>query len=715
MNISQVSLSLSKAVATFALVACCVTPAVSVAAEMLEEIVVVAKKRQTNLQDTAAAITAFTAETLDRMSVEDLADLGSAVPNLSVGEPQFSGTQVMSMRGIAGQSGGIGQDDPVAVYLDGVYLGRPQSQQFSLVDIEQIEVLKGPQGTLYGRNATAGAINIKTRRPGDTFSGRLEGGVGNFGTYRATASVEGPVADTVNARASVYYSDFGGDLKNTFLDTKERYQEEVYSRVVAEHVSLNGSILTLALDYGDATVGTGLKNITVDGNRYVDESEIALDLEGTELDRETGGIALTYERDLADAWTFKSVTAYRSLNLDVIYDSDGTNEQAYLDAIPEFIPPTIAIIRDTGSYQGIESEQLSQEFQLSYSSGNLDWLFGLYGYREEADHDLVIELLTNSPSPILSTDTSTTNTATSYAGFTHLNYAFGDRYEVSAGLRFSHEKKSMERAVFSGGALTEEDLEDSWSDPTGEISFSMHVTDDVFAYASYSQGFKSGGFSSLSRNTPSFAPEYVDSYELGLKSDFLDYRARLNLALFSMDYEDLQVRFPGEVGQLIIQNAAEASIDGAEVELTALVSENLQFLFGGAYLDATYGNYSYEGVDYTGNRLNQAPEYSAFLALDYSRELPVGAFSAFVSYYWQDEEFFRAENDALNGNDGYETLNARMGLNLREIPGLSIELWGKNLTDDRYLGSVVPLVADQLYYASINRGRTYGLDVTYEF
>jgi iron complex outermembrane receptor protein len=432
--------------------------------------------------------------------------------------------------------------------------------------------------------------------------------------------------------------------------------------------------------------------------------------------RSTTGAALTYEYDLNESWTLKSITAYRSLDLSVIYDSDGTNTQRYLDAIPQFIPASIAIIRDTGSLQVIEADQYSQELQLSFSNADIDWLLGLYAFRENSDHELVIELLVHSPSPILSTDTTSSNKATSYAAFTHVTYAINDRWELSGGLRYSYEKKAMERAVFSGGALTEEDLDDRWSDPTGEISLSVRLTEDVLGYLSFAQGFKSGGYSSLTRGSPSFAPEYVDAYEVGLKSEFLDRRVRLNLAAFRMDYEDLQVRFPGDVGQLIIQNATEATIDGAELELTALVSDFLTLSLAGAWLDATYGDYSFGGADFSGNRLNQAPEYSFSAVVDYGRQLPqLGELNASLSYYWQDEEFYRAENDDLNGNSGYEVLDGRISLSLDAVSGLSVALWGKNLTNDRYVGAVVPLVADRLYYASINRGRTYGLDVVYEF
>ena len=252
----------------FGLAACSFTigaVATPVYANTLEEVVVLAKRRETNLQETVGAITAFSNDALQQLGIVRLADLGTSVPNVSVGEPQFSGTEVISMRGIAGQSGGIGQDDPVAVYLDGVYLGRPQSQQFAMVDIERIEVLKGPQGTLYGRNATAGAINIVTRRPQQTVAGVLEATIGNYDTTRVNGSIEGGLSDTVSGRASLYYQDFGGDLKNTFTGTDERYEEDWYSRVVLEYASQDDRhVVTLALDAGDTTIGTGLKNITVD-------------------------------------------------------------------------------------------------------------------------------------------------------------------------------------------------------------------------------------------------------------------------------------------------------------------------------------------------------------------------------------------------------------------------------------------------------------------
>lgn len=684
---------------------------------VLDQITVVAKKRATNLQDTSGAITALAGGSLEQMGVADLSDIAIAVPSMSIGEPRLSSTQIISIRGIAGQDGGVAQDEPVGVYLDGVYLGRPQGQFFSLVDIERIEVLKGPQGTLYGRNSTAGAINIITRKPAGDFAGMVEGSIGNFDQYKVRGSLEGGLSDGLSARATFSYTDFGGDLKNTFTGKDERGSREGMARLVFSYDGASdGTTVDLSMDYGWEKTDTVLKNMTIYGNVYDDPDTVDPDLPGRERNRDSGGAGLTIETPLTDSLTLTSVTGYRKLDLDVLYDADATNIARFLQGVDDgYIPGAVAILRDSASYQEVVSSQYSEELRLSYQSDRFNWLAGFFAFHEKAHRQFDVTLLMQS-AQIISSQSYGQNKATSFAGFTHGSYRISDMFELEAGLRYSYERKKLHRVIYSGGVTSDESLKDSWNDVTGNITLNVRPTEDVLAYATFAQGFKSGGFNETQRNSLSFDPEKVDSFEIGLKTDLMDGRARVNLSAFRMSYDDLQVRFVSGIGQISIQNAAEATIKGVELDTMAKLTPDLTATFSGSYLDATYDTYVLGANDFSGNRLNQAPEWSIRAALDYRREIAgAGELRAYLSYAWQDDEYYRAENDLINANTGHETLDARLGFSPEDVPGLSVELWGRNLTDDRYVGATVPLANDLIFLGSINRGRSYGLDLRYAF
>lgn len=689
--------------------------------DQLDDIVVVAKKRETNLQDTSGAITAFSGDAVTKLGIADVSGLKGLVPNVSIGEPRLTANSIISIRGIAGQDGGIGQDEPVAVYLDGVYLGRPQGQFFSLVDIERIEVLKGPQGTLYGRNSTAGAISIITRKPSSQFGGTLEAGTGNFGYYHARGAVEGGIAPRLSARLSFNYSNFGGDLTNTLTGKRERASEEGLVRLVTRYdaSATGGPTIDLSADYGRTTADTVLKNLTVNGGSYGDPDTVSLDLPGRKLHRDVGGVGLTIGQKLSDAVSLTSVTGYRHLDFNVRYDADATDAATFLSAVAlGRIPAPLAILRDSASFQAVRSDAYSEELRLAGDAGALKWMVGAFAYDEKSDFDFQVNFLAQSAN-ILSSSTSASNTSTSFAGFTHLEWKLSDLFELEGGLRYSYERKRMRRAIVATSpapSSTVEDLSKSWGNVTGDLTLNIRPTTGVLGYITVAQGFKSGGFNATQAGSPAFNPEKVVSYEAGIKTDFLDRRARLNLSVFHMNYDDLQVRFAAGIGQITIQNAAKATIDGVEFEALGRAAPGLTLGFTGAYLNARYDRYTLGAVDFSGNRLNQAPRWSLRGSADYDTALGrAGQLSLHAGYSWQSREYYRAQNDLLNSNPGYENLEARVGFSPSGIKGATIEVWGKNLTDDRYVGAVVPLANDLVFIGSINRGRTYGVDFRFKF
>jgi len=408
------------------------------------------------------------------------------------------------------------------------------------------------------------------------------------------------------------------------------------------------------------------------------------------------------------------------MDFEIGRDADATDTQTYLDAVAAGrIHPAATIFQDSISLYDIGSQQYSQELRLQFSSDRLNWLLGLYAFKEESDVNFVVQLL-QSTLNLTSTDLYAETDATALAAFTHGTFQISDKLEFEAGLRFTYEEKQMLRSIFTAApppALqTDEDLDDDWSDVTGTIGFNYRLRDDILAYISYAQGFKSGGYNITQRGSDSFDPETVDSLELGIKSEWFDRRLRANLAIFNMAYDDLQVRFVSGLGELTVDNAAEATIWGAELEIEAKLSESLLFSFSGGWTDAEYDEYQLGSLDLSGNKLNQAPEWSYRLALNYTRSLgSMGDFRAFVSWYEQDEEFYRAENDPINSNSGYESMDARLSLAGAFGSPLEVSLWVRNLTDKRFVGAVVPLVNDAFFVGAVNRPRTYGVDVSWRF
>ncbi|ATQ42920.1 TonB-dependent receptor [Caulobacter mirabilis] len=690
-------------------------------ATQLEDIIITAQKRETNLQDTPGAIAALGAEAIAKLGVNDVTGLRGLVPNVSIGEPRLASSSIIAIRGIAGQDGGVGQDEPVALYLDGVYLARPQGQLFALTDIARIEVLKGPQGTLYGRNSTAGAINIVTSKPRSEFGGLFEAGLGNYGATHARGSIEGALASRLSARLSGSYSNFDGDLKNTFTGGRERSNEEWLGRFVARYdlSDAGGPSIDLSADYGEATSsGSAMKNLTINGGRYGDPDRVAFDLPDRGMTRATGGANVTVEQAFSNGLKLTSITGYRYLDLDVRYDADGTNIADFQNAIAAGrISPAAAALRDSSSYQYFHSNAYSQELRLAGRTDSLKWIVGAYAYDETTDFRFTVNLLAQSLNR-LSSDTIATAGSTSYATYGHLEWTLNDQFELQGGLRYSYERKTMDRNIVTGAppAATVESLSKSWDDITGDITLNYRPVDGVLAYVTFAQGFKSGGFNASQALSPAFNPERVTSYEAGLKTDLFDRRARLNIAAFHMKYTDLQVRFASGIGQTTIQNAAEATINGVEIDTQARVGSDLTVSLNGAYQEAKYDKYQLGALDLSGNYLNQAPRWSMRAALDYNRPIAdAGDLSVHAGYSWQSREFYRAQNDPISSNPGYENLEGRIGFSPSAFDGVAIEIWGKNLTDDRYVGGVIPLASDLVFIGSINRGRTYGFDIRYRF
>ncbi|MEC3909529.1 TonB-dependent receptor [Sphingobium sp. CR2-8] len=612
-------------------------PAVGIA-----DIVVTAQKRSENVQDVPASVTAIGQEALELRQISSVSDLQSQVPSLVVGN--LFGTNLITLRGI---STGLtsGTDDPsIATHIDGAYQPRSRSIDVAMVDLERVEVLAGPQGTLYGRNATGGAVNYVLRGPSDKFEGEITGRVGNYDRYGVAGSVSGPLSDTIGVRITgLYDNQSKGFTKvlnaNAPRDSLEEYRV-VGGRAVVEFKPTDR--LTVSVE----GIGLGSKSSTSffpfapSLNAAINAAsqpqsyrahETYTDVDA-KLDSDYYQAIGTINWDLTDEVSLKSITAYQDYHQFMVIDSDGS-------ATAPFRGPT-TFVTDTNTF--------TQEFNLNASlfDDRLKSILGFFYYDDKAD--------INTDLTIFSTGRlrfSTLQKSKSYAVFTDHTFSITPSVRLIAGIRFNHDEKSALQSFFIDRAngttitglaptLTKASFE-SW---TPRLGIQVDLANDVMAYAQYSKGFKSGGFASQVTAVNPYDPEKIKGGEVGIKSDLANGRIRLNVAGYYYDYSDLQVQnvaLINGVSVFQVRNAAASRIYGVEAQFQAVLTDGLKFDAAGMVQSAKYtdfttcNNTAFLGacgtaatstfVNVKGNWLNRAPNYTVNVGLEYEHEFQSGA------------------------------------------------------------------------------------------
>ena len=669
------------------------------ARDVLEQIVVTAQKRSENLQDIPIAITALTSQQLDRYRIESPMDLTYATPGLN-----FSQTAVFAqpyIRGVGTDSFAPGNEASVATYVDGVYIASMNAAIFGLNDVERIEVLKGPQGTLYGRNTTGGLVNIVTRTPTQDLQLETNASYGNFGRIGAQAYAAGGLTSNVTADLAVSYShQDDGYYRNTASGNRIVFEDGTYLRTKVVAELGEHSRLTVAGDYSDfrntlantrqPAVGSipalpAGSYSTVPG-RYANTQDDVGDVEDW-------GVSANYAVDF-DALRFVSITAYRDTAGDQYLDSDDS-------ALP---------ISETPTHQ--EYEQFTQELQiLSPAGAPFEWIAGLFYLDADAGWDPV-DVYANG---VRVNSAVLYSASTSIAGFGQATFDVGERGSFTLGGRYTYDKKDYRRS-FAPGA----DVDASWERPTWRVAYDHRLSEQTLGYVSYNRGYKSGVYNTLFGPAVAVDPEIVDSYEIGLKNDLLDRRLRVNLATYYTEFKDIQVRSqqPGNAA-VTLQNAAEAEIYGVDGEIAAVLSERLQLQVGFSWIHGEYTQFDRAEIyvprptggnlltigDASGNPLPRAAELSGNIGLTYNHLLAEKArVYGGANYYYTDDIPWEPSGRVVT--DAYGVLNGTLGYTL---PGgrYSIEVYGRNLTDERYANYVVPSAnADRTSYAP---PRTYGV------
>ncbi|NHN36397.1 TonB-dependent receptor [Pseudomaricurvus alcaniphilus] len=663
----------------------------------LEEIIVTAQKREQNLQNTPIAISAFDAAALEQQGISDIEDVSQYVPNVQIVEsPAGSTGATIAIRGSVTINPAVTWEPTVGIYMDGVFIAKNAGGIFDVAELDRVEVLRGPQGSLYGKNTVGGAINLITRKPSGEFGGRVQAGFGSYGERKAAFSIDSPViADIASFNLAFSKKTRDGLDDNTATGEKFKELDNEAGRLSAL-VKLRENVeLQYSYDWSDVdnTPSMGVMTAAPDYRRPK-----SAHMDGAIYDRSsTDGHSVHLNWELPEL-TIKSITAYREMSFDDTVDLDGGSP-----------------FYQFHTERHIEQDQLSQEFQFIGSAGKLDYVAGIFYFDESAaavnPYDLGFATVRN----FYSVD------ARSYALYGHLDWHVTERLTLSGGLRWTEEEKDFQMNHpddFVQPFAVESS--DKWSNFSPSLVASYAFSEQTSGYAKLALGWKSGGFNGESENlvvaqTP-YDEEEVTSFELGVKSRLLDERLQINAAVFQNEIEGLQLsEFLGASGYSQITNAGEATVTGLELEVLAAISETLRLNINYGYLDPEYDMFVSYGTDIKDvAKFPYAPENTYSIGLEYNGE----RVSARLDYSYTDDHdlYHEPASAALTAVEGYALVNARVSWNnidVSELGQLKVALWAKNLTDEEYYINGIPFGTVGFNY--FGNPRMLGLDVSLEF
>lgn len=719
----------------------------------IADIIVTAERRASSVQRTAIAISAVDSSALRKSGISNLEGLSDNIPNLSF--QRNSGDAMIFIRGIGYNSVAPGNEARVALYRDGIYQSRNQAALLGFYDVDRVEVLRGPQGTLYGRNAIAGTINIITKEPGDQANGYFTGTVGDYGLIGTEGAVGGALSSTVQARISFRTVDRNGYGRN--LTTGEEVNDE-RSRSVRGTLKFEPSAdltVRLSADYSREKDHNGGYRYGGPGNTAVVPTAILLggaipsDKQdaagfGPKQNLKTYGFSAQVDFNLSNNTTLTSLSGYRHFVASNDSNLDGTTAELSRIYITE------------------RSNAFSQELRLSQKIGDFaDLIIGGYYFHEvnSARNDAP---LTGALTGILAGIIGATpppdfdpNQLYEFYGsygrvktnaeaiFGQINIHLTDKLELDLGARYSHEKKRIFeeqqidlftpfvlRDAFNTAldpvngllGLGQANQSAGWSSFDPKATLSYQATKDTFLYATFSRGFKSGGFN-VGNVQPAFSPEKLTNYEIGIKSDFFDRRLRVNLSAFNYDYKNLQESVV-EVIQLVVKNATSARIRGVEAEITAQPVDDLRLSLNAAYLDGKFKKFfdtdpAFAGLgvqDLKGNQLPNSPKWQVGGEIGYTIHTGFGDVTPRANVNWYDRVYFNHFNTIEASQPSRTMVNLYLGWTSPD-GSWSAAGYVKNLTNDTYYSNVI--VAQALLgfpkVALYGAPRTVGVSLTKSF
>jgi iron complex outermembrane receptor protein len=737
------------------------------AGDTVEEILITTQKRSQNLQDVPISVTAITGDDLAEMGITESVDIAAQTPGLKIGFPSGeTNTPAIFLRGVGLNDYNANSNGSVGWYMDEVYISQVTAQNFQLFDLERVEVARGPQGTLYGRNTTGGLVNFISVKPShDEAEGYATLSYGKWDAVKVEGAYGGPITDTVAGRIALAYNRADGYIDNEAPGGGPNNDVNNWAARAALDWRVSDSLNVLLNLHGAQNRSLSAQyehQGTMDafGNqcsRDAIESDDCVDafgyrdsknnergeynLEG-DLDIDTFGSFLRIEYEIGEM-TLTSLTAYEEVDKVFEEDTDASPNQlieiAYLNNGWEF----------------------TQELRLAGESERAHWQVGAYYLKESMSVDNYLDLFrglrplaisvdpvaypdgfapggcptTSGPpadpcggAPIFLSRTHYEQEVESAAAFGQLEWEFTERLRGTIGARFTWEARDFEEDVefqeptFTAPLFSIEDDVDfqEWS---GKVGLDYRPIDDLLLYLSVSRGFKSGGFSGAfafdPAELPPFDPETILAYEIGSKWDLFDQRLRLNVGAFYYDYDDLQifttVNISPNVTITILDNAGKAKIYGGEVEIEATPFAGLTIGFGGEFLHTELTEYeNTAGLDYEGNELVFAPGVSLNGRVRYEIGIGPGQLALQTDFNYQDRVYFETGNDPVLSQDAYGVWNARVAYAFQE-GRYEAAVFGRNLLDKNYLTSAFPLAGFGLNEQMWGHPRTYGVELTARF
>lgn len=723
-------LALIGPVAACAVIACSSNAVAQDAADQVAEITVTAQKRGERLQEVPIAVSAFSGKALADAGITSATELDKVTPGLTA--TQGGGLVQPFLRGVGNAVISVGNESSTALYIDGVYYSRLPAVFFELSDVERVEVLKGPQGTLFGRNASGGLIHVITREPGNAWESNVSVGYGNYDSVRFSGFAGGPIAEGVKLSLSGIYKNQGDGFGTNMTTGQDVYRDESFA--------IRGKLL---VDIGDRTtakiaadytwgksdidplspyVGSTTGNPVPPFFAYPDPGFYNSRGNLNNVRRDKGwGSSLTVAHDL-DSIQFTSITAYR--------DDKGHDPDAEGDYTPvEFSHADLRYMNRT----------FTQEFQIwSAKSDSFDWIVGLYYLWTKGGY--VPARISGAAFGGAIIDIFGEQTINSYSTFGQGTYHITPTTNFTVGLRYSIDKVkaigftdiTIPDVVFIPGAPVMPGKD--FKKLTYKASIDHKLAQDIMAYASYSRGYKSGTFNTIPVSTVVARPEVVDAYEIGLKTQFFDRKVRLNLSAFYYDLKNPQVQIV-DGPSIEVENADSARIKGIEFEAEAVVARGLTMNAGVAYTHAKYRSYANavfvdpnpnvdptlgpvggdgpaQAGDASGNWMPRTPKITLNAGANYHVDARFGGIDLDVNYYYNDGFFWQPDNRLRQKS--YNIVNAGIGFTFPEAD-YKVRLWGKNLSSDKYYTSALQNTGPAGDVATPGAPRTYGVTLSASF
>ncbi|MFC4313143.1 TonB-dependent receptor [Steroidobacter flavus] len=725
----------------------------------LEEVLVMARRREESLQEVPLAITAMGTEDLEMRGIDSTEGLNRMVPNVVIASTNFFGRQGGSfrMRGLPN----------VGIYVDGIASNSSAGTLMNIVEVDRVEVLRGPQGTLFGKNVIGGAIQYITKRPQDTFGGRVKSTIGSYDRFDVSANVDLPLSDTFHTKITAAKLSRDGFVPSTTIDKRFGSQNDTTGRLDLlwepsdsfnwrfaagyDDMRTNGNPSTVwALNpvcVGDPNppanfpggapnfpciyeaAGLPINQEYVYGAR--EERKTASDYNGPELYTKSKSFSTEINYELNDAWALKGIGSRREIRTTAYADFDGTPYHIF----------------DGANYS--EPEETTAELQFLFSGDRFHGTNGLYYYNNETygrrinwlANDLKLEV--NPARNALASayvggfffaptiDQLSYTKTEGWAVFAEWTYDVTDKFSITAGARYNEDevtnaqytpKTAVPAACCSpvlsvetngGPARAGTALGDKWTNIAPRLSFQYQWTPEVMTYLTYSEGFNQGGVNNVNGLAIGFDPETLKNYEIGLRSDLFDRRLRFNASVFYGQYQDIQVseeiipRFPTTT------NAGEAEVKGIEIEGVVLVSDNFTINYGLGWLDSEYTDLGTSTAIPLGARFPYAPEKSYSIGAQYDLQLASGGMTFRTDYGWQDEVDTAADIQK-SVIPAYGLLSARI---VYTPPNgkWDVSLFGSNLTNEYYRINGFYIPTDQMDNGTLGRPREWGLTFGFKF